>query len=162
MIVSLDILCCNPLNLKNKIMKTKHKKIFGGSSKIFKNISWPINICLKYFMTLTKTLRPPSYILNVRFLSWFVDYKPTTFLKIDSFTLLRFFSKFIVTYIMNFSRAYAIQNSSGFFYVLQNTFKRRNWRGSFLEVNKSRIFGHKTLITPCSFCFVGISLISLE
>ena len=37
-----------------------------GPSKILKNISWPINMCLKYFMTPTKTLRPPSYILNVR------------------------------------------------------------------------------------------------
>ena len=63
---SLDILCFNPLNLKNKIMKIEHKKIFRGLSKIFKNISWPVNICLKYFMGLTKTLRPPSYILNVR------------------------------------------------------------------------------------------------
>ena len=62
---SLDILCFNPLNLKNKIMKIEHKKIFCGASKILKNISWPNNICLKYFMGLTKTLRPPSYILNV-------------------------------------------------------------------------------------------------
>ena len=57
-----------PLNLKNKITKIEHKKIFCGPSKILKNISWPINICLKYFMTPTKALRPPSYILNVRFL----------------------------------------------------------------------------------------------
>ena len=47
---SLDILCFNPFNLKNKIMKIEHKKIFRGPSKILKNISWPINICLKYFM----------------------------------------------------------------------------------------------------------------
>ena len=52
--------------LKNKILKIEHKKIFRGPSKILKNISWPINICLKYFMAPTKTLRPPSYILNVR------------------------------------------------------------------------------------------------
>ena len=57
--VSLDILCFNPLNLKNKIMKIGHKKIFRGPSKILKNISWPINICLKYFMVPTKYLRPP-------------------------------------------------------------------------------------------------------
>ena len=63
---SLDILCFNPFNLKNKIMKKEHKKILRGPSKILKNISWPINMCLKYFMTPTKTLRPPSYILNVR------------------------------------------------------------------------------------------------
>ena len=55
---SLDILCFNPLNLKNKITKIKHEKIFCGPSEILKNISWPINICLKYFMTPTKTLRP--------------------------------------------------------------------------------------------------------
>ena len=55
---SLDILCFNPFNLKNKIMKIEHKKIFHGPSKILKNISWPINICLKYFMTPTKTLHP--------------------------------------------------------------------------------------------------------
>ena len=54
------------LNLKNKIMKIERKKIFCGPSKIFKNISWPVSICLKYFMTPTKTIRPPSYMLNVR------------------------------------------------------------------------------------------------
>ena len=40
--------------------------MFCGPSKDFNNISWPINICLKYFMAPTKTLRPPSYIRNVR------------------------------------------------------------------------------------------------
>ena len=72
---SLDILCFNPFNLKNKIMKIEHKKIFRRPSKILKNISWPINICLKYLMAPTKILCPPphsplpphsSYILNVR------------------------------------------------------------------------------------------------
>ena len=63
---SLDILCFNPFNLKNKIMKIEHKKIFRGPSKILKNISSPINICLKYFMTPLETLRLPSYIRNVR------------------------------------------------------------------------------------------------
>ena len=66
MIASLNILCCNPLRLKNKITKIEHKKTFCGPSKNLKNISWPINICLKYLLTPTKTLRPPSYILNVR------------------------------------------------------------------------------------------------
>ena len=61
----LDSLCSNLLNLKNKITKIEHKKIFCGTSKILKNISWPINICLKYFVTSTKILRPPSYILNM-------------------------------------------------------------------------------------------------
>ena len=55
---SLDILCSNPLNLKNEIMEIEHKKIFRGPSKFLKNISWPINIYLKYFMAPTKTLRP--------------------------------------------------------------------------------------------------------
>ena len=66
---SLDILCFSPSNLKNKIMKIEHKKIFHGPSKILKNISWPINICLKYFMAPTKTLRPPplppTYLMYV-------------------------------------------------------------------------------------------------
>ena len=49
---SLNILCSNRLNLKNKSAKKEHKKIL-------KNISWPINICLKYFMTPTKTFCLP-------------------------------------------------------------------------------------------------------
>ena len=53
------ILYSNPLNLRNEITKIEHKKIFYGPSKISKNISWPFNICLKYFMTPTKTLQPP-------------------------------------------------------------------------------------------------------
>ena len=62
---SLDILCFNPFNVKNKIMKIEHNKIFCGLSKILKNISWSINICLKYFMTSTKTLSPspPTYLM---------------------------------------------------------------------------------------------------
>ena len=67
---SLDILCFNPFNLKNKIMKIEHKKIFRGPSKILKNISWLINICLNYFMTPIKALRPHYYILNVRSLTY--------------------------------------------------------------------------------------------
>ena len=63
---SLDILCSNTLNLKNKITKIEHKKIFCGPSKILKNVSWPINICLKYFMNPHKNHPPiPFYILNV-------------------------------------------------------------------------------------------------
>ena len=66
---SLDILCCNPLNLKNKITKIEHKKIFCAPSKILKNILWPINICLKYFMTSTKNpLVPPPTNLMYGFL----------------------------------------------------------------------------------------------
>ena len=56
---ALDILCFSPFNLKNKIMKIEHQKILLSPSKILKNISWPINICLKYFMTTKKTIRPP-------------------------------------------------------------------------------------------------------
>ena len=47
---------CAPTPLEHK--KIEHKKIFCGPSKILKNISWFINICLKYFMAITKTLRP--------------------------------------------------------------------------------------------------------
>ena len=64
---SLDILCFKPLNLKNKITKIEHKKIFSSPTKILKNMSWPINMLLKYFMTPTKTLRPlpPTYLSTV-------------------------------------------------------------------------------------------------
>ena len=61
----LDILYFNPFHLQNKIMKTEHKKIFRGPSKILKNISWPINIyilyIIRYFMAPIKTLHshPP-------------------------------------------------------------------------------------------------------
>ena len=44
--------------LKVKISK-EHQKKFCGPSKSFKNISWPINIWLKYFITPTKILRLP-------------------------------------------------------------------------------------------------------
>ena len=71
---SLDILCFNPFNLKNKIMKIEHKKIFCGSSKILKNISWPINLCLKGFMSPTNTFRPPSFKLNVRSLILLLEF----------------------------------------------------------------------------------------
>ena len=54
-------------------MKIEHQKIFRGPSKILKNISWPINICLKNFIAPTKILHQPptppthcSYILNVQ------------------------------------------------------------------------------------------------
>ena len=63
---NLDILCFNPFNSKNKIMKIEHTKIFRDPSKILKNVSWPITICLKYFMAPhKKPSGPPSYILNV-------------------------------------------------------------------------------------------------
>ena len=55
----LDILCFKSFNLKNKIMKMEHNKIFCGPSKNLKNISCPINTCLKSFMVHTKTIRPP-------------------------------------------------------------------------------------------------------
>ena len=57
---SLDILCSNSLNLKNKVTKIE-RKIFCGPSKILKNISRPINIRLKYFMILVKTVQPTPY-----------------------------------------------------------------------------------------------------
>ena len=57
----LDILCSNPLNLKNKIKKKERKKIFLVPSKLLKNISWPIIVCLKYFISPTKTLQLSSF-----------------------------------------------------------------------------------------------------
>ena len=36
LIASLDILCSNPLNLKNEITKIEHKKIFCGPSNFGK------------------------------------------------------------------------------------------------------------------------------
>ena len=53
----------------------QHKKIFHGPSKTLKNISWPINICIKYFMASTKPSAPSptSYILNVQSLITFVS-----------------------------------------------------------------------------------------
>ena len=69
---SLDLLCSTRLNLKNKVTKIEHKKMFCGPSKILKNIPWPINICLKYLMAPSKTLRnprpPPSPSLHVRYM----------------------------------------------------------------------------------------------
>ena len=56
---SLDTLCFNHFNLKSEIIKIEHKKIFCGPSKILKNISWFINICLKYFLTPQKPSAPP-------------------------------------------------------------------------------------------------------
>ena len=70
LMATLDNLCSNLLNIRNKIMNIKRKKIFCGPSKMLKYISCPINICLKYFMSPTKTHTVPhgpvSYILNVR------------------------------------------------------------------------------------------------
>ena len=51
----------------------EQRKIFCGPSKILKNILRLISICLKCFMTPTKTLRSISYILNVRSLSMSSD-----------------------------------------------------------------------------------------
>ena len=60
------------LNFQTNLLKVKirkeYKKMFCGPSEIYKNISWPINICLKHFLTSAKSLRPPSYILNLRFI----------------------------------------------------------------------------------------------
>ena len=63
--VSLDILCFNPFHLKNKMMKIGHKKISCGLSKISKNVSWPINICLKCFMAPPQKILclPPTYLM---------------------------------------------------------------------------------------------------
>ena len=69
LMVSLDI-------SKNKIMKIEQKKILCGPSKMLKNISWPINICLKNFMVPTKTL--PPFLVNMHGLFLWktgIDYK---------------------------------------------------------------------------------------
>ena len=63
LMASLDILCSNHLNLKNKITKIELRKIFCSPWKILKNIPWPINICQKYFIAPTKS--PPFiYLMN--------------------------------------------------------------------------------------------------
>ena len=85
---SLDILCFNPFNLKNKIMEIEHKKIFCGPSKILKNISWPINICLKYFIAPTKPSASPSYILNV----WSLNAKKSSGDIMKTYTFGRIFN----------------------------------------------------------------------
>ena len=64
---SLNILWSDPHNLLKEVSKKirkVHKKIFCSPSNILKYISWPINVCIKYIAP-AKTLRPPSYILNV-------------------------------------------------------------------------------------------------
>ena len=65
------------INLLKVRIRKEHNKLFCGLSKIFKNISWPINICLKYLMPLYKPSAPPppppsflpSDILNVQSLN---------------------------------------------------------------------------------------------
>lgn len=67
---SLNILCFNPLTLKNKIMNIEYKKIVSGPAKSLKNFSWLINIHLKHFKTPPKIHLPPSYIPNEWSLIW--------------------------------------------------------------------------------------------
>ena len=62
---SLNILCSDRHNFLKEVTQKKnrkeaHKKIFCGPSKLVKNILWPINICLKYFMAPAKTLQAPT------------------------------------------------------------------------------------------------------
>ena len=62
----MDIFCSNLLNLLKGKSRKENQKILYGPSKIFKNVSWPINICLKHFMIIVKTLRllpPPTYLM---------------------------------------------------------------------------------------------------
>ena len=86
---SLDILCFNSFNF----MKIEHKKIFHGPSKILKNISWPINICLKYFMTPTKARLPPP--------TYFISFPTCYFISFFFCQKINFFSK-NVQYAYNF------------------------------------------------------------
>ena len=65
---SLNFSCSDLLSFlnevtKKKFRKGKNKKFFCGTSKVFKNFSWPINICLKYCMVPTKTLPPLAYLM---------------------------------------------------------------------------------------------------
>ena len=61
---SLDILCFNPLNLKNKVMKKEHKEIFRGPSKILKNNSSPINMPKTFHGPLKNPpAPPPTYLM---------------------------------------------------------------------------------------------------
>ena len=72
------------LNFQMNLLKVKirkeHQQIFCGPSNIFKNISWPIDICLRYFMNPAKTLRPPpAYLMygpyvNVNNLDFYESY----------------------------------------------------------------------------------------
>ena len=95
----LDIWCSNSLYLKNQITKIEQKQIFCGPSEIFKNGSWPINICLKYFMTPTKILWTPSYILNVQSLKQYkqgnIQELVFAFRNID---ILIFYELWVITY----------------------------------------------------------------
>ena len=63
---SLNILYSHPHNFLKEVRKVRkvHKKIFCDPLKILKNISWPINISLKYFMAPTKTICPPLRSLS--------------------------------------------------------------------------------------------------
>ena len=74
---SLTILCSDPYifskDSTKKLGKKYIKKIFCSPSKNFKNISWTINICLKYLHRTCKSAPPhplSSCILNVRSLKW--------------------------------------------------------------------------------------------
>ena len=61
---SLDILCFNPLNLKNKVMKKEHKEIFRGPSKILKNKSLPLNMPKIFHGPLKNPpAPPPTYLM---------------------------------------------------------------------------------------------------
>ena len=64
----LDILCYNPLNLKNKIAKIEHKKIFCGPSKFFEKCFKAHQDMPKNFMTPTKPSAPLLH-MNVQSLN---------------------------------------------------------------------------------------------
>ena len=55
-----------PITLKKKLLKKimteAHNKIFGDPSKIFKNISWSVNVFLKYFMAPANPSAPPTLL----------------------------------------------------------------------------------------------------
>ena len=62
---SLDILCFNPFNLKNKFMKIEHKKKFCGPSKNFENYFIAHQYMPKIFHGPHKNppALPPTYLI---------------------------------------------------------------------------------------------------
>ena len=129
----LDIWCSNSLYLKNQITKIEQKQIFCGPLEIFKNGSWPINICLKYFMTPTKILRPPSYILNVQSLKQYKlgniqELVSAVFAFRNIIDILIFYELWVITYpiiVLVILLASTILWVSAFFSLYKPCFFRR-------------------------------------
>ena len=65
------------INLPKVKTRKEHKKIFCGLSKVLKNISWPIKICLKIFHDPCKNplVPPPTYLMYGPLSKIFFDYQ---------------------------------------------------------------------------------------